>query len=141
MRFLLAPNKLLNSPQLQQVVNGAAASGSVAGNRLPYAPKHLLTTALGYAAGALDAQLEGVHVGDQFSDFANTQAASVNGQAGRIDAYTIWNATLNYQLQPKKTTLFLTVKNLADKTYIVDRTRGILPGSPRLVQVGLKHVF
>ena len=127
--------------QLQQVVNGAAASGSVAGNRLPYAPKHLLTTALGYAAGALDAQLEGVHVGDQFSDFANTQAASVNGQAGRIDAYTIWNATLNYQLQPKKTTLFLTVKNLADKTYIVDRTRGILPGSPRLVQVGLKHAF
>ena len=127
--------------QLRQVVGGAVASGSVAGNRLPYAPKHLLTTALGYATGGLDAQVEAVQVSGQFSDFANTQAASVNGQTGRIDAYTIWNATLNYQLQPKKTTLFLTVKNLADKTYITDRTRGIQVGSPRLIQAGIKYAF
>ena len=33
-------------------------------------------------------------------------------------------------------TLFATVKNVANKTYIVDLIRGILPGSPRLVQVG-----
>ena len=54
---------------------------------------------------------------------------------------TIWNATLNYHFKPEHSTLFLTVKNLADKTYIVDRTRGILPGSPRLVQAGLKYNF
>ena len=129
--------------QLQQVVGGAVVPGSAAGNRLPYAPRHLLTTALGYATGALDTQLEAVQVSEQFSDFANTQTAAVNGngQFGKIDAYTIWNATLNYQLQPQKTTLFLTVKNLADKTYITDRTRGIQVGSPRLIQAGLKYAF
>ena len=37
--------------------------------------------------------------------------------------------------------LFLTVKNLADKTYITDRTRGILTGQPRLVQAGARYTF
>jgi len=33
------------------------------------------------------------------------------------------------------------LKNLLDETYIVDRTRGILPGAPRLVQAGFKVNF
>ena len=33
------------------------------------------------------------------------------------------------------------VKNLFDELYIVDRTRGILPGSPRLVQAGVRLRF
>ena len=124
-----------------QVVNGANVSGSAAGNRLPYAPEHLLTAALGYAVGGLDMQIEGVYVSKQFSDFASTVAPSANGQNGLINDYTIWNATLNYHYKPERITVFLTVKNLADKTYIVDRTRGILPGSPQLVQAGLKYNF
>lgn len=127
----------------RQVVGGALVAGSVAGNRLPYAPKQQLTAALGYAKAGWDAQLEAVYVGDMYSDFANTESAPANGngQVGKIAAYTIWNAALNYHLQPHKTTLFLTVKNLADKTYIVDRTRGIQVGMPRLVQAGLKYAF
>ena len=126
-----------------QVVGGALVSGSAAGNRLPYAPKNLLTAALGYAAGAVDMQIEGGYVGEQFSDFASTVAVAPNGngQTGLINDYTIWNAALNYHFKPERTTVFLTVKNLADKTYIVDRTRGILPGSPRLVQAGVKFAF
>ena len=128
----------------RRVDTGAVASGSVAGNRLAYAPKQQLTATLGYAhQSGLDARLEAVHVGEQYSDFANTESApdNGNGQTGKIAAYTIWNATLNYHLKPQNTTLFVTVKNLADKEYIVDRTRGILPGSPRLIQAGLKYAF
>jgi Fe(3+) dicitrate transport protein len=33
------------------------------------------------------------------------------------------------------------VKNLRDELFIVDRTRGILPGSPRLVQMGVRFAF
>ena len=29
----------------------------------------------------------------------------------------------------------------SDKVYIVDRTRGILPGAPRLIQAGLRWDF
>ena len=127
----------------RQVVGGALVAGSAAGNRLPYAPKHALTASVGYAVGGVDAQIEAVYVGEQFSDFANTEAApaSGNGQAGKLERYTVWNAALNYYLKPQKTSLFLTVKNLADKTYIVDRTRGIQVGMPRLVQAGIKYAF
>lgn len=129
------------STPFTQVVNGAVVAGSAAGNRQPYAPEHLLTAAVGYSMRGFDAQLEAVHVGEQFADFANTIAPTADGQRGKLEAYTIWNTTLNYHLLSAHTTFFLAVKNLADKTYIVDRTRGIQVGSPRLVQVGSKYAF
>jgi len=125
-----------------QVASGATVPGSAAGNRLPYAPERQLTTTLGYAhPQGWDARLEAVYVSEQYSDFANTEAPSADGQRGLIDSYTIFNAALNYGLKQKGATLFVTAKNLADKTYIVDRTRGILPGSPRLLQAGVKYSF
>jgi Fe(3+) dicitrate transport protein len=123
----------------QQVVGGAIITGSAAGNRQPYAPKHLLTAAAGYAVAGFDAQLEAVYVGEQFADFANTVTPTADGQRGILNTYTIWNASLNYSLA--HATLFVTVKNLADKTYIVDRTRGIQVGSPRLIQIGSRYAF
>lgn len=124
-----------------QVVGGAIIAGSAAGNRQPYAPKHMLTAAAGYAAHGFDALLEAVHVGAQFADFANTVTPTADGQRGELAAYTILNAALNYHLQPAHMTFFIAVKNLTDKTYIVDRTRGIQVGSPRLVQVGSRYAF
>lgn len=124
-----------------QVVNDAVVSGSTRGNRQPYAPEHLLAAAAGYAGGRLSAQIEAVHVSAQFSDFANTVAPTADGQRGKIEPYTLWNATLNFQLKETPTTFFISVKNLSDKTYIVDRTRGIQVGSPRLVQIGSSYAF
>ena len=61
---------------------------------------------------------------------------SADGQRGLIPAYTTWNASVNYTVG--RTTVFVTAKNLLDTLFIVDRTRGILPGSPRLVQAGFR---
>ena len=119
---------------------GGFTTTSVTGNRLPYAPRHLLTATVGYANRAgFDIRLEAVRVSEQFGDDLNTVAPSPNGQRGLIPGYTAWNLAVNQKAGPL--TLFLTVKNLFDKTYIVDRTRGILPGSPRLAQGGLQIVF
>ncbi len=126
------------------VSDGAAIAGSAAGKRLPYAPKTTATIGVGYATSdGLDVNLEAVHVGAQYADFANFESPSVNanGQFGKIDAFTIFNATANYQLRQYGVTLFLAVKNLTDKVYIVDRTRGIIPGAPRLIQAGLRWDF
>jgi Fe(3+) dicitrate transport protein len=124
-----------------RVDTGAAVTGSTSGNRLPYAPEHMVTAAVGYAKQGFDAQIEAVHVSKQFSDFAETAASSVNGQTGTIDPYTIFNLAINYHYQPMKTTLFFMVKNLTDDVYIVDRTRGIMPGMPRLIQGGIRYTF
>ncbi|HXG28974.1 MAG TPA: TonB-dependent receptor [Nevskiales bacterium] len=128
-----------------RVDNGMPVTGSVAGNRLPYAPRNLATGTLGYAhAAGFDLRLEAVYVGKQFSDFANTRDAPANGngQVGEIDSHLLWNAAVNYRLASLPgMTLFLAGKNLTDKDYIVDRTRGILTGMPRLVQGGVEYSF
>jgi Fe(3+) dicitrate transport protein len=117
-------------------------SVSVGGNRLPYAPEHMLTAGVGYnhPSGA-SLFLEAVYVSDQFGDDLNSVGPSVDGQRGLIPAHTVWNATFNYELKPLGSTLFVTVKNLSDELYIADRSRGILPGSPRLVQAGVVARF
>ena len=130
----------------RQVSNNAIVGGSQSGNRQPYAPKNTITAALGYKMGQWNTQLEAVHVGKQFSDFAETGAVpntvlGATGQFGEIASYTIYNAALNYKYEPYKTTFFVTGKNLFDKDYITDRTRGILTGMPRLVQVGMRYDF
>lgn len=113
---------------------------SVSGNRLPYAPAHLLTVAVGYAHPlGLDVVLEAVHTSHQFGDDLNTVAPTPDGQRGLIPTYTVWNAAVDYNIG--RATMFLAVKNLLDDLFIVDRSRGILPGSPRLVQAGAKVRF
>lgn len=123
------------------IVGGAIIPGSTPGNRQPYAPEHMLTAAVGYAARGFDAVLEAVHVAEQFADFANTVTPTPDGQRGLIEGHTIWNATVNYYVRPVGMTVFVRIKNLTDKTYITDRTRGIEVGSPRLVHVGVRYAF
>ena len=112
---------------------------SVTGNRLPYAPEQSLSLGFGYSLGAFDARIEAVHTKEQFGDDLNSMAPTADGQRGVIPSSTVWNSAVNYTV--RQATVFFTVKNLADSLYIVDRTRGILPGSPRLVQAGIRVGF
>ena len=118
---------------------------NIAGNRLIYSPKFLAATTFGYShTSGLDALIENVHTGKQFGDDLNTIEISLNGQRGLIPAYTVWNAAVNYRignLERYAPTVFVAVKNLANDTFVVDRRRGIMPGIPRLVQVGIKFKF
>jgi len=116
---------------------------SVTGNRLPYAPEHLLNASVGYAhSSGIDTFLEAVYVDSQFSEDLNRiDPITANGQTGLIPSYTIWNATVNYTFERLHTTLFVTAKNLFDRLYVADRARGLLPGPPRGVQAGFKFEF
>ena len=112
---------------------------SVSGNRLPYAPEQVAAIGVGYARGTIDVLVEAVRTSQQFGDDLNTMDPTPDGQRGLIPGYTVWNTAVNYTVS--RATLFLTVKNLFDELFIVDRTRGILPGSPRLVQMGVRLAF
>jgi len=117
------------------------AQVNVSGNRLPYAPKHMLTASLGYIhPSGLMTIVEAVSVSSQFGDDLNTVTGTPDGQRGLIPESTLWNATMNYKL-PLDATVFVTVKNLFDRTVVVDRSRGLLPGIPRLVQTGVSFAF
>lgn len=121
---------------------GGFATTSVTGNRLPYAPEILLNAAVGYSFGDWgDVQAEYVFTDKMYTDDLNTTAVSANGQRGLIPASSIWNATLNVTPKDWKIGFFVTVKNITDEETIVDRARGVLPGSPRLVQGGISARF
>lgn len=120
----------------------SATQCAIAGNRLPYVPQLTATTSVGYSHdGGFNAFIENVYVGSQFGDDLNAGFGSANGQIGPIAAQYYWNATGSYKIERWRTTLFLTAKNVTDKTNIIDRTRGILPSSPRLIQAGLNVRF
>jgi Fe(3+) dicitrate transport protein len=127
---------------LRRVDNGLAANGSVAGKRLPYAPKLTSTFRIGYVKGAWDGSVEVQHVGRQFADFANNRyPIDGSGQFGELDGSAVWSATLNYEPGLDGWSGYLTVKNLSDNDYIVDRTRGILLGNPRQIVVGARFAW
>ena len=114
---------------------------SVTGNRLPYAPEFVGSFAIGYLRGDwLNLLAEVQYIGDQYTDDLNTVASSADGQRGRIDSATVLNLTAS--VTPKAgRTFYVTVKNATDELFIVDRSRGILTGAPRLVQAGLSLKF
>lgn len=112
----------------------------ITGNRLPYAPRNLLTSSLSYThSQGVNLILENVYTGRQFGDDLNTVAGSSDGQRGLLPGNALWNASLNVPV--RRATVFFTVKNLTDRLTIVDRSRGLLPGIPRLAQVGLRFSF
>jgi len=131
---------------------GGNVLGSKAGNRSPYAPEHLVTATVGYShPSGFDAHLETVFVADQFGDFMNLQSGAdypagansvqaLSGQFGMVKNYTVVNFASTYRVYTGLD-LFVSMKNMFDNQYVVDRVRGILPGSPRLVQAGFKYEF
>ncbi|MBA3974664.1 MAG: Fe3+-dicitrate receptor [Candidatus Solibacter sp.] len=124
----------------------SAVSGSsavlISGNRLPYAPESLLTASAGWThRRGSNFMVEMVHTGRQFGDDLNTVNSTADGQRGPVPGNVIWNATFNVPLEAWRTTAFVTVKNLFDRLILVDRVRGMVPGSPRLIQAGFRWEF
>ncbi len=114
----------------------------VTDNRLPYAPEHMLSLTMGYQHPAgLDAQVELVRVSDQFGDDLNTVAPSADGQRGLIPGYTLWNVAASWTIARLHSSVFVTLKNVGDTLYVADRSRGLLPGVPRLLQAGVRVRF
>lgn len=114
---------------------------SVTGNRLPYAPDEFATIALGLETPAgLSTELELFYSGSEFTDDLNTVAVAANGQRGRIGGHGILNVTVARAIGAALT-LYGSIKNLTDKLYVADMSRGLIPGAPRQLQLGFEYRF
>jgi Fe(3+) dicitrate transport protein len=124
----------------EQNAGGTRSRVSVNGNRLPYAPEYTLTTTVGarHSSGG-ELRVEAVAMSEQFGDAANTRLLVPDGQQGPLAGNVLWNITANVPLPGTSLSAWVAVKNLTDRTVIVDRTRGLLPGLPRLMQVGVAY--
>ena len=112
------------------------------GNRLPYAPKHMLSLALGFesAQGDIDGRIGINYVDKQFVDAANTIAPSENGEEGIIPSHTVLNLTLNYR-PTTELTLYINGQNLTNKLYLTSRVDGKVAGRERQFSAGVSYQF
>lgn len=142
--YLQGSSTILSTAEFRGVRFSSVAgfsSVSVSGNRLPYAPRTTSNLSLGYSFKNLDGFVETNFIGRQFADDLNSVDPVANGQRGALAAQTYVNATLNYRVEKLRSVFFLTVKNILDRTFVVDRSRGMLPSSGRLVQTGIRISF
>lgn len=131
---------VLNKVYAEQNASGSRTLVSVSGNRLPYSPEYTLTTTVGVRhQRGTEMRVELVAISEQFGDAANSRLLVADGQQGVLAGNALWNLTANIPVPRSAVTLWVAVKNLTDQTVVVDRSRGLLPGLPRLVQLGLAY--
>ncbi len=136
--------------------------GEFDGNRVPETPLHAASVTFGLRGGQLwTASLTVNHFGSYFSDLLNTRdltLADEDRQAvepgdgveirevvvlGRVPSNTLLSARIGFNVpwSGPNTELWLTGRNLTDKTYIVDIENGIRPGAARTVIGGVTIRF
>ena len=116
---------------------------NIRGNRLPYAPRHLLSGSVELGAeGRFALRLDALRVAAQFADNLETAAPGANGRTGLIPAHFVAGLSGWWRVPGTGLRAVGTLKNLFDRTYIASRRpEGIKPGLPRLLQLGLEAGF
>ncbi len=119
------------------VVSGSE-SVNIAGNRTPYAPNLLLSSALSLELSqGLQVRITSTYVGDQMTDEENSIEPAANGRSGLMEDYFLLDATVQYTFPQLRTTFLLSGKNLTDQRYISSRRpEGIRVGLPRFLTAG-----
>ncbi|WP_439639036.1 TonB-dependent receptor family protein [Nevskia sp.] len=132
------------------------------GNRVPETPLHAGSLTIGLKGGALwTASLTVNHFGSYFSDLLNTRDLALANEdrepvqagdsveirevvvLGRVPSNTLLSARIGVTVPwvSPNTELWVTGRNLTDKTYIVDIENGIRPGAARTVIGGVTIRF
>jgi Fe(3+) dicitrate transport protein len=119
-------------------------AGTIAGKRLPYAPKIIANLGLNADLDKLSLTLNLHHRGEQFGDQNNLVAIPTNAASGiwggLIPAYTVVDLLSQYQVT-ENFSLSGSVKNLADKRYISGLREGIYVGPERSFEIGARYRF
>jgi Fe(3+) dicitrate transport protein len=116
-------------------------AGVNAGKELPNYSRVSDSLGLHYTRGDWTLNLSSTHQSRQFSDEANSVAASVDGSVGPVPAYRVWNVQLARKRLPGGLELALGINNLGNAAYFsrtTDTNRGQLAGAPRMAWMQLR---
>lgn len=118
-----------------------ASGANISGNRLTYAPEHLLNIMANYTTTLWGTGLTYSYVSEQYSDVINSTTGSADGKGGIIPSYNLWDVNAWYVVN-KNAKLNLAIKNLTDEKYIASRAPGgINPGMGMNAQASLRISF
>lgn len=126
---------------------------NVAGNELPYAPRHAWTIGLSRSIGAsIEIRVETHFVDRVFTDFENIETTGNRGDTGPVEAYMLHNLSTDWKLS-STWSAFAVAKNVSDEIYVGSRlhsnprqtqagmSSGILPGPRRQINAGIQYRF
>jgi len=122
-------------------------SGTTKDKYMVYAPQLTYTAGVRYSnrlgAGQFTTNAWMTYVGKQYTDLANSETGTANGQNGPIYAYHPVNFSLQYQL--KKWGFSFTLNNVFDERYFTKREgafwEGIIPMPGRNFMTGISFKF
>lgn len=116
---------------------------NINGFRTPYAPNWFVNSAVTLETeSGFGARISLNYVGDQFTDELNRKTPSPNGRNGKINAYTVVDATTSYDVKRWNSRFNVSIKNLFDERYIANRRpQGIRVGIPRFITAGYEFRF
>jgi Fe(3+) dicitrate transport protein len=131
--------------EITSIQSNQIVQGNLKGNRLEYAPDFVHRYGFNYNLKTFSTSLTINQMAATYTDANNTEAATPNGQSGKIAAYTVvdWSSTLTVK---KIYTLACGINNLMNKKYAARRAGGypgpgLLPGEARSVYVTLGVKF
>lgn len=111
---------------------------NISGNRTPYAPRWLLTAGLTFEIkNGFALRVLANHIGAQHGDILNRETPTSHGREGKINPYTLLDASIHYTLK-EKYIFNISVKNLTNARYIASRRpQGIRLGLPTFFTAGV----
>ncbi|MEM6782518.1 MAG: TonB-dependent receptor [Bacteroidota bacterium] len=133
------------------VVNNVPAV-DIAGNELPYAPRHTVVVGLSQTVRGITARADVRYVSEVFTDFENLPFTTGRGDTGPVSDYVVLNASVRVPVGDRLVAQ-LTGKNLLDEVYVGSRlhsnprqvtanaSSGILTGPRRQLNLSLNYRF
>jgi Fe(3+) dicitrate transport protein len=125
-------------------VDARYVSGSLAGNRVEQAPRHLARFGATYSLRSIANTFQISHTSDSFGDANNSVAPTEDATGGLIPGYTLldWSADVGLA----RWRLSFGVNNVTNAHYFTKRTAeypgpGILPGTGRSAYLGVRAAF
>ena len=151
--YVMANYTNLFTAKFKKSSDDPLSDGIASGDRLPYAPKQLVSVSFGYQHPVgIDARIGADYISKQevdapFRDFVLNAAdptgndAALSGLSGDIPSYTLFNASVNFKPVGSQFTYFLSGHNLTDKEYLASRVDGMSAGRSRQVFGGVRFDF
>lgn len=117
----------------------------LAGNRVEYAPRHILRPGITYRDRQLSVALKASVVDGVFTDAGNTRLPNASATAGYLSGYVLVDASATWTLD-RRLALTLCVNNALDEMYATRRAGGypgpgLLPGMGRTAALTIAAIL
>ncbi|HRF77361.1 MAG TPA: TonB-dependent receptor [Chitinophagales bacterium] len=120
-----------------------------AGYEVPYVPNVIINAAINYNYKNIGFSISYNYVSEQYTEYLNFENETADGGIGKLDAYGVLDANLEYSLpiknHLKSATFFVAGKNITNEIYKASRlnraTGGIFPAGFRQINGGLRLNF